>query len=73
MLYCLLSASTCIVLFSLYLGLLNTHAPLLVSLPTVLVASVSEYEQQSRAGGLIALSCLQKRTVDKTQNILVQN
>lgn len=63
MLCCLLSASTSIK-FSLYLGLLNTHALLLVSLPTVLVASVSEYEQQSRAGGLTALSCLQKRAVD---------
>lgn len=72
MLCCLLSASTSIK-FSLYLGLLNTRALLLVSLPTVLVASVSEYEQQSRAGGLIALSCLQKRAVDKTQNKLFCN
>lgn len=72
MLCCLLSASTSIK-FSLYLGLLNTRALLLVSLPTVLVASVSEYEQQSRAGGLTALSCLQKRAVDKTQNKLFCN
>lgn len=72
MLCCLLSASTSIK-FSLYLGLLNTRALLLVSLPTVLVASVSEYEQQSRAGGLTALSCLQKRAVDKTHNKLFCN
>lgn len=72
MLYCLLSASVCSIFVSLYLGLLNTHSPLLVNLPAVRVASVSVYEQQSRAGGLRALSCLQKRAMDKTLNKLVQ-